>query len=89
MLGPGGGILGDRVPAALLQDLGRIDRREEGVDILLDLRRYLEAVHLRLAADRRPEERHDLEIGDGQLVTEDKLALEEGLAPLGGGGIVR
>ena len=43
---PGGGILGDRVPAVLLQDLGRIDRPEEGVDVLLDLRRDLEAVHL-------------------------------------------
>ena len=40
----------DRVSVALLHNLGRIDRPEEGVDVLLDLRRDLEAVHLMRAS---------------------------------------
>ena len=43
----GGDVLGDREAAALLHDLGLIDRPEEVVDVLLDLLWYLEAGHLR------------------------------------------
>ena len=47
--------------------LGRIDRSEEVVDVLLDPCGYLEARHLGLAAHGRTEERNHLEGGEGRL----------------------